>query len=106
MIVGVGRWRQGEKPFGLSDGLAKPAMPLVQANEVDKITMFAGGCIDPIPNPATFRLEQAHIKAAAWRTGHIADHPVPPLAATGRQVMAADGLNILCKPLRQFARAG
>lgn len=81
-------------------------MPLVQANEVDKIAMFASRGIDPVAYPATFRLEQAHIKAAAWRTGHIADHPIPPFAATGGQVMAADGLHILCKPLREFSRPG
>ncbi len=81
-------------------------MSLVQANEVDKITVFAGGGIDPIAYPATFRLEQAHIKAAAWRTGHIADHPIPPFAATGRQVMAANGLHLSSKPLRQLARTG
>lgn len=74
-------------------------MPLVQANEVKQIAMFTGRGIDPIAYLATFRLEQAHIKAAAWRTGHIADHPIPSFAATGGQVMAANGLHILCKPL-------
>jgi hypothetical protein len=81
-------------------------MPLVQANEVDKIAMFAGRGIDPVANPPAFGLEQADVEAAPGRACHIADHPIPPLAATGWQVMAADGLNILCKPLRQFARAG
>ncbi len=81
-------------------------MPLVQANEVDEIAMFAGRCIDPVADPPAFCFEQADVEAAPGRTCHIADHPVPPLAATCGEVMAADGLNILCEPLRQFARAG
>lgn len=81
-------------------------MPLVQANEVDKIAMFASRGIDPIANPPTFRFEQADIEAAAWRPGHIADHPIPPFAAAGGQVMAANGLHLSSKPLREFSRPG
>lgn len=79
-------------------------MPLVQANEVDKIAMFAGRGIDPVANPPTFCLKQADVEAAPGRTCHIADHPVPALAAAGWEIMAANGLHILCKPLRQLAR--
>lgn len=81
-------------------------MPLVQANEVDKIAMFASCGIDPIPNSSTFCLEQADVEAATGRTGHIADHPISSLAATCGEVMAADGLNILREPFREFGRAG
>ena len=106
MIVGVGRWRQGEKPFGLGDGLAKPGVALVQADEVEQVAMFAGRGVDPVADPPTPGFEQADIETAPRRSGNVAHHPVAPLAAPFGKVMTADGLNILCEPLRQVRCAG
>lgn len=81
-------------------------MPLVQPNEVNKIAMFAGRSIDPVANSPTLGFEQANVKTAPGRACHIPNHPVPPFAATGWEVMAADGLNILREPFREYARTG
>ena len=70
-------------------------MPLVEPDQVNEIAMFAGRGIDPVTDPAALGLEQTDIETAPGCTGNITDHPVAPLAPSGREVMATDGLRIL-----------
>jgi len=73
-------------------------MPLIEPYEIDKISMFAGRSIDPVPDPAALGLKKADEKAASGRSGDIADHPVAAFAPACGQIVTANGLHVLCKP--------
>ena len=88
--------RQAEKGSRLVEGVAQAIEATIERDEVEEITMFAGGGVGPFAGGALAAVgsAQADEQAATRRVGDVADQPVAAFAMPVGEIVAANRLGI------------
>ena len=100
--------RQRQEAARLVQSLAKAVQVFGCGDQVEKVTMLAGGGVGPFAGCAAAGLgsAQADVEAPARRVPHVAHEPVGSLAPAIGEVVAADRLRVTGESVRQVRCGG
>ena len=94
-VVRGGDWRHGEEDASLGKGGAKRVRAGGDADQVEEISVLAGGAVGPLAGNA--RRREADKKRAPLGAANVSGGPVPALLAAVGEVSPADLLGVIAK---------
>ena len=96
--------RHAEERSRLVEGVTQAIEAAIERDQVEKITMFAGGGVSPFAGGAlaAVRTVEPDEQAAPRRVGNVADQPIAALAMAVGEIVAAHRLGIARETVGQI----